>query len=242
MKLLLEGRLLSGAGRRFPLTEPESLYHLYSFARWPTDTAVTMYRLMCAGYLERWPDLKIITHHSGGTVPMIAGRLKRPPRWQNAEPRIPLQRQPLDYLRQFYADTGNFGNRSPCGRRSSSSERITCSSARTSASRPRSCPRPSRISRPWCRMSGQAQGLRGQRAPATATRPGTRRCAPARVASPAQSSSSAPPSPRSPAASERSRAGRARPGGEVSVGLRTRACAPLGDEIRRYEGRERPEG
>ena len=94
----------------FPLTEPESLYHLYSFAGWPTDTAVTMYRLMCAGYLERWPDLKIITHHSGGTVPMIAGRLKRPPRWQNAEPRIPLQRQPLDYLRQFYADTGNFGN------------------------------------------------------------------------------------------------------------------------------------
>jgi uncharacterized protein len=94
----------------FPLTEPESLYHLYSFAGWPTDTTVTMYRLMCAGYLERWPDLKIITHHSGGTVPMIAGRLKRPPRWQNVEPRIPLHREPLDYLRQFYADTGNFGN------------------------------------------------------------------------------------------------------------------------------------
>jgi uncharacterized protein len=94
----------------FPLTEPESLYHLYSFAGWPTDTAVTMYRLMCAGYLERWPDLKIITHHSGGTVPMIAGRLKRPPRWQNVEPRAPLQRQPLDYLRRFYADTANFGN------------------------------------------------------------------------------------------------------------------------------------
>jgi predicted TIM-barrel fold metal-dependent hydrolase len=94
----------------FPLTESESKYHLYSFAGWPTDTAVTMYRLMAAGYLERWPDLKIITHHSGGTVPMIAGRLKRPLRWQGSEPRVPLNREPLDYLRSFYADTGNFGN------------------------------------------------------------------------------------------------------------------------------------
>jgi predicted TIM-barrel fold metal-dependent hydrolase len=94
----------------FPLAEPESRYHLYSLAGWPTDTAVTMYRLMCAGYLERWPQLKIITHHSGGTVPMIAGRLKRPLRWQGTEPRVPLRKKPLDYLRLFYADTGNFGN------------------------------------------------------------------------------------------------------------------------------------
>jgi aminocarboxymuconate-semialdehyde decarboxylase len=74
------------------------------------DTAVTMYRLMAAGYLERWPGLKIITHHSGGTVPMIAGRLKRPLRWQGSEPRVPLSKAPLEYLRGFYADTGNFGN------------------------------------------------------------------------------------------------------------------------------------
>jgi uncharacterized protein len=94
----------------FPLTEKESQYHLYSLAGWPMDTAVVMYRLMAAGYLERWPELKIITHHSGGTVPMIAGRLKRELRWQGVEPRIPLTKQPLEYLRQFYADTGNFGN------------------------------------------------------------------------------------------------------------------------------------
>ena len=94
----------------FPLTEKESQYHLYSLTGWPTDTAVTMYRLMCAGYLERWPGLRIITHHSGGTVPMVAGRLKRPLRWQNTEPRTPLTKEPLEYLRMFYADTGNFGN------------------------------------------------------------------------------------------------------------------------------------
>jgi aminocarboxymuconate-semialdehyde decarboxylase len=63
----------------YPLSEPESLYGLYSRAGWPTDTTVAMCRLVYAGYLERWPDLKIVVHHSGGTVPMLAGRLRLPP-------------------------------------------------------------------------------------------------------------------------------------------------------------------
>jgi predicted TIM-barrel fold metal-dependent hydrolase len=92
----------------FPLTEPESLYALYSRAGWPTDTTVTMCRLVYAGYLERWPDLKIVVHHSGGTVPMIAGRLKGAPVGRGAAER--LARPPLDYLKRFHADTANFGN------------------------------------------------------------------------------------------------------------------------------------
>jgi predicted TIM-barrel fold metal-dependent hydrolase len=97
----------------FPLTEPESRYHLYAMLGWPTDTAVTMCRLVYAGYLERWPELKIVTHHSGGTIPMLAGRVKRGPRIGDepgyervAELRLPI----LDYLGRFYADTANFGN------------------------------------------------------------------------------------------------------------------------------------
>lgn len=98
----------------FPLTEPESRYGLYSRAGWPTDTTVTMCRLTYAGYLERWPDLKIIVHHSGGTVPMIAGRLKSPPAGRgqaDAEAAVArLKRPMLEYLKRFYADTANFGN------------------------------------------------------------------------------------------------------------------------------------
>jgi len=95
----------------FPLTEPESRYGLYARAGWPTDTAVTMARLVYAGYLERWPKLRIIVHHSGGSVPMIAGRLKT----LQAGPHTPeiaarLKHPPLHYLRRFYADTANFGN------------------------------------------------------------------------------------------------------------------------------------
>lgn len=95
----------------FPLTEAESLYGLYSRAGWPTDTTVTMCRLVFAGYLERWPDLKIIVHHSGGTVPMLAGRLKRLQTTPGNEViAARLRHGPLEYLKRFYADTANFGN------------------------------------------------------------------------------------------------------------------------------------
>jgi len=95
----------------FPQTEPESLYGLYSRAGWPTDTTVTMCRLVYAGYLERWEDLKIIVHHSGGTVPMLAGRLKvlqTTPGNEAVAAR--LSHPPVHYLKRFYADTANFGN------------------------------------------------------------------------------------------------------------------------------------
>jgi aminocarboxymuconate-semialdehyde decarboxylase len=95
----------------FPLTEERSLYGMYARAGWPSDTTVTMARLVYAGHLQRWPELKIITHHSGGTVPMLAGRLKtlmRVPESATVAER--LERPPLEYLKRFYADTANFGN------------------------------------------------------------------------------------------------------------------------------------
>ena len=95
----------------FPLTERESRYGMYVRAGWPTDTTVTMCRLVFAGYLERWPDLKIIVHHSGGTVPMLAGRLKTLQRGpETDEVAARLTHGPLEYLKRFYADTANFGN------------------------------------------------------------------------------------------------------------------------------------
>jgi predicted TIM-barrel fold metal-dependent hydrolase len=94
----------------FPLSEPESRYGMYALLGWPTDTAVTMCRLVYAGYLERWPELKIITHHSGGTIPMLAGRIKRPPDFPGAEKARQLERPILESLKRFYVDTANFGN------------------------------------------------------------------------------------------------------------------------------------
>jgi predicted TIM-barrel fold metal-dependent hydrolase len=95
----------------FPVTEERSMYGMYARVGWPHDTTVTMARLVYAGYLERYPSLKIITHHSGGTVPMLAGRLKtlmRVP--ESAEVASRLEQPPLVGLKSFYADTANFGN------------------------------------------------------------------------------------------------------------------------------------
>ena len=96
----------------FPLTESESRYGLYAMTGWPTDTAVTMCRLVYRGYLERWPELRIVTHHSGGTIPMLAGRVKRGPHLPNDPKEAPakLEHSILDNLKRFYCDTANFGN------------------------------------------------------------------------------------------------------------------------------------
>ena len=97
----------------FPFSEQESRYGLYTRAVWPNDTTVTMARIVYAGYLERWPDLKIVVHHSGGTLPMIAGRLKYRPPVRGAEAEALDARmpgEPLTYFKRFYADTANFGN------------------------------------------------------------------------------------------------------------------------------------
>jgi uncharacterized protein len=67
--------------------------------------------LTYAGYLQRWPELKIIVHHSGGTVPMLAGRLKTLQATPDTnEVASRLEHGPLHYLKRFYADTANFGN------------------------------------------------------------------------------------------------------------------------------------
>ncbi|MGV1047258.1 MAG: amidohydrolase family protein [Solirubrobacterales bacterium] len=94
----------------FPETESEPRYGLHGGAGWPHDTTVTMARLVYGGYLERWPDLKIIVHHSGGTVPMLAGRLKLDTGSEDDEIRERLSGEPLDHFRRFYADTANFSN------------------------------------------------------------------------------------------------------------------------------------
>ncbi|MGV1047232.1 MAG: amidohydrolase family protein [Solirubrobacterales bacterium] len=95
----------------FPLTEPEPRFGLHALVGWPHDTTLAMIRLVYAGYLERWPELKIIAHHGGGTVPMLAGRLKLLEAGpENDEVLARLRHPPLEYLKRFYADTANFGN------------------------------------------------------------------------------------------------------------------------------------
>ncbi|MCL6592330.1 MAG: amidohydrolase family protein [Alicyclobacillus sp.] len=75
---------------------------------WPYDTALTMCRLVFAGVMEEFPNLKIITHHMGGMVPHFSDRIQSFYEARDLFPRAnaqPLPRPPVTYLKQFYGDT-----------------------------------------------------------------------------------------------------------------------------------------
>ena len=93
--------------------------------RWPYESSLAMYRLIFTGLFDRYPNLPVVTHHSGGMVPMLEGRLgsglellgtRTPENCLEAiAPRI--GEKPLLAMRRFYADTATFGSRSAieCG-------------------------------------------------------------------------------------------------------------------------------
>src|SRR6516225_6057420 len=107
-------------GADFPdyVTEPRSQYKLWWAFGWPYDTSVMMARLVFAGYFDKFPGLKIITHHMGGMVPYFEGRVgwgwdALGSRTSDEDYTVILDRmkphRPVDYFRKFYADTALFG-------------------------------------------------------------------------------------------------------------------------------------
>jgi len=108
-------------GANFPdyLTENQSEYEIWWTFGWPYETSAAMARMVFSGFFDRWPGLKIITHHAGGMVPFFEGRVG--PGWDQmgarttdrdlAAVRKGLKRPHLDYFREFLADTASFGSR-----------------------------------------------------------------------------------------------------------------------------------
>jgi aminocarboxymuconate-semialdehyde decarboxylase len=94
-------------------SENHSKYWIFSMFGWPYETTAAMTRLVFSGILERFPDLKIITHHCGGMVPYFVERIiggqDYAEKCCNAKFKEPLSRPPIDYYRMFYADTALYG-------------------------------------------------------------------------------------------------------------------------------------
>ena len=98
-------------------TEDRSEFEIWWTFGWPYETSAAMARLVFAGYFDRWPALKIITHHMGAMAPYFEGRVG--PGWDQLGARTSdtdlslvlkkLAKRPLDYFRMFYADTALFG-------------------------------------------------------------------------------------------------------------------------------------
>jgi uncharacterized protein len=98
-------------------TEDRSQFEIFWTFGWPYETSVAMARLVFAGLFDRFPALKIISHHMGAMAPYFAGRVG--PGWDQLGVRTSdqdlsvvlkgLKKRPIDYFRMFYADTALFG-------------------------------------------------------------------------------------------------------------------------------------
>ncbi len=107
-------------GANFPdyTTEQKSKYEIWWVFGWPYETSVAMTRILFAGYFDRFPNLKIITHHMGGMIPYFSGRIgpgldQLGSRTDDEDLSVyarRLKKRPHDYYRMFYADTALFGS------------------------------------------------------------------------------------------------------------------------------------
>jgi aminocarboxymuconate-semialdehyde decarboxylase len=73
-----------------------------------------MCRLVFSGVLEKYPELKIITHHCGGMIPFYAARMAQfqdtDEMMRKGNTKQVLRKLPEEYFKQFYADTALGGN------------------------------------------------------------------------------------------------------------------------------------
>ncbi len=100
-------------------SEKKSRFEMWWCFGWPYETSVAMCRLVFHGLFERYPKLKVITHHLGGMIPYFDGRVGKGLEVLGARTSdedyshvLPGLGSPhLDLLRNFYADTALFGGR-----------------------------------------------------------------------------------------------------------------------------------
>lgn len=99
------------------LSEEKSKYEIWWAFGWPYETSAAMARMVFSGLLDRFPELKIITHHMGGMIPFFEGRVGYG--WDQLGSRTSdvdyvsllhsMKKRPIDYFRMFYADSALFG-------------------------------------------------------------------------------------------------------------------------------------
>jgi predicted TIM-barrel fold metal-dependent hydrolase len=77
---------------------------------WPTDTTRTIVSLIVSDSATKYPDIKFIFSHAGGTITSIAGRLLGAAAGPDAFTRPPEPNSRLFHLRRFYYDTAGAAN------------------------------------------------------------------------------------------------------------------------------------
>ena len=98
-------------------TEDASQFEIFWTFGWPYETSVAMARMVFSGFFDRWPNLKVITHHMGAMIPYFTGRVGYG--WDQLGSRTSdkdyagllksMKKRPIEYFKNFYADTALFG-------------------------------------------------------------------------------------------------------------------------------------
>ena len=102
-------------------SEQKSKYEMWWLFGWPYETSAAMARMVFSGFFDRWPNLKIITHHMGAMVPYLEARVglgmdQLGTRTAEEDYTVIVKnmqargRRPVDYFHQFYADTSVNGS------------------------------------------------------------------------------------------------------------------------------------
>jgi predicted TIM-barrel fold metal-dependent hydrolase len=93
--------------------EEFSRYRAWTKLGWPFATGLAMTRLVYGGIMERFPTLRVITHHCGGIIPFLAGRID----WNDdfnemsmGHRDVYLRENALTYYRRFFYDSAVNGN------------------------------------------------------------------------------------------------------------------------------------
>ena len=56
-------------------TETKSKYEIWWTFGWPYETSAAMARMVFSGFFDKWPNLKVLTHHMGAMAPYFEGRV-----------------------------------------------------------------------------------------------------------------------------------------------------------------------
>ena len=92
----------------FPLgVEAMTEYWLMPLVGFVFDTTLAAAHLVFSGVVERFPGIRWVLAHLGGTIPYLAERLDRG-YYAFSDCRREISKPPSDYLKNFYYDTVNF--------------------------------------------------------------------------------------------------------------------------------------
>jgi aminocarboxymuconate-semialdehyde decarboxylase len=98
----------------YPLVDMEKGWRMMHVFGWPFDTTQAVWRLIFGGVIDRFPSLKIVTHHLGAMIPYFSRRIEQN---FNRFLRDKLPRHINEYWENIYGDTATDGTLAsyPCG-------------------------------------------------------------------------------------------------------------------------------